>query len=78
MLKPFADWDEEVFKAEGWVVVDVVEDVVIVVGIVEVVELVVVGVELPTQPDANVPKINNTTIIMLIRSFIFTPLPYSI
>ena len=74
MLKPFADWDEEVFKAEGWVVVDVV----IVVGIVEVVELVVVGVELPTQPDANVPKINNTTIIMLIRSFIFTPLPYSI
>jgi hypothetical protein len=39
---------------------------------------VVVGVELPTQPDANVPKINNTTIIMLIRSFIFTPLPYSI
>jgi hypothetical protein len=69
MLKPFADWDEEVFKAEGWVVVDVVEDVVIVVGIVEVVELVVVGVELPTQP-ASIANGLSSKIIMQIRIFI--------
>jgi hypothetical protein len=65
MLKPFADWDEEVFKAEGWVVVDVV----IVVGIVEVVELVGVGVELPTQP-ASIANGLSSKIIMQIRIFI--------
>jgi hypothetical protein len=65
MLKPFADWDEEVFKAEGWVVVDVV----IVVGIVEVVELVVVGVELPPQP-ASIANGLSSKIIMQIRIFI--------
>jgi hypothetical protein len=65
MLKPFADWDVEVIKAEGWVVVKDVEDVVMVVGIVEAMELVVVGVELPPQPDAidNIQSSNKNTII---------------